>query len=101
MISPSLAGQPPGTDFEVQAPPGELANVRMDEPELRRLAERTEGQYFNCLTLDDLLSAIPEGHKVPLDTDPPMPLWNTWPVLALFIGLLLTEWLLRKRKRML
>lgn len=101
VVSPSLPGQPPVADFDVQAPPGELANVRMNEPELRRLAERTEGRYFNFLTIGELLETIPEGHKVPLDTDPPLPLWNTWPVLGLFMVLLLTEWLLRKRKRML
>ena len=37
---------------------------------------------------------------VPLDTDPPIPLWNTWPVLALFLLLLTVEWVFRKRKQM-
>jgi hypothetical protein len=37
---------------------------------------------------------------VPLDTDPPIPLWNTWPVLALFLLVITAEWVLRKRKQM-
>ena len=43
---------------------------------------------------------LPKPSPVPLDTDPPIPLWNTWPVLALFLGLLTLEWVFRKRKQM-
>ena len=66
-----------------------------------QVAERTGGKFYTFLTADDLLRQIPPGHKIPLDTDPPIPLWNTWPLLGLFITLLVTEWLLRKRRRML
>ena len=51
-------------------------------------------------TFSKLLDDLPRPQKVPLDTDPPIPLWNTWPVLALFLTLLTTEWVLRKRKQL-
>ncbi len=47
-----------------------------------------------------LLELLPPPQKVPLDTDPPIALWNTWPVYALFLGLIALEWVLRKRKQM-
>ena len=49
---------------------------------------------------DALLKDLPKPSKVPLDTDPPIPLWNTWPVLALFLLLLTVEWVFRKRQQM-
>ena len=47
-----------------------------------------------------LRGVLPEPSKVLLDTDPPIPLWNTWPVLALFLALITLEWVIRKRKQM-
>ncbi len=48
-------------------------------------------------TLEQLL---PTPRKVPLDSDPPIVLWNTWPLLAAFLVLILAEWVLRKRMQM-
>ncbi len=101
MVSPAVRGSPPTTTFEVLAPPGEFRKIEMDEAALAAAAERTGGRFYTFANAADLLRRIPPGRKIPLDTDPPIPLWNTWPVLALFITLLVTEWLLRKRKRML
>ncbi len=47
-----------------------------------------------------LLDLLPTPQKVPLDTDPPIPLWNTWPIFALFLITIGIEWVLRKRKQM-
>jgi hypothetical protein len=47
-----------------------------------------------------LLELLPAPQKVPLDTDPPIALWNTWPVFALFLVLIGAEWVLRKRRQM-
>jgi hypothetical protein len=47
-----------------------------------------------------LLELLPAPEKVPLDTDPPIPLWTNWPVYALFLTLIGAEWVLRKRKQM-
>lgn len=101
MVTPTVKGPPPSTNFEVIAPPGEFRKIEMDQATLKQAAERTSGRFYTFATADDLARQIPRGRKIPLDTDPPISLWNTWPVLALFITLLVVEWVLRKRKRML
>ncbi len=47
-----------------------------------------------------LLDLLPAPQKVPLDTDPPIALWSTWPAFSLLLGVLGLEWVLRKRKQM-
>ena len=90
----------PATEFLVVAPPGEMDRLRMDEPELRQVAEATGGAFFPLSSADEILDLLPRGRRVALQTDPPLPLWNTWPVLLLFIGLLALEWIVRKRLSM-
>jgi hypothetical protein len=97
---PVLEGPIPTATFRVDAPAGELERVQMNEPELLRAAATSGGKFFTPRTASTLLKDLPLPQKVPLDTDPPIPLWNTWPVLALFLGLITAEWLLRKRKQM-
>jgi len=90
----------PTTTYRVEAPAGELERVQMNEPELRRAAETSGGRFYTPLAASTLLRDLPRPQKIPLDTDPPVPLWNTWPVLALFLIVLTAEWILRKRKQM-
>ena len=71
----------------------------MNEPELIRAAEATGGKFTRHWP-PQLLKDLPPPSKVPLDTDPPIPLWNSWPVLTLFLVLITTEWVFRKRKQM-
>lgn len=101
MATPALEGKAPTADFRVVTPPGELQTVQMDEAELRRAADQTGGAFFRFDQASELLERIPEGHRVPLETDPPVTLWNWWPLLLVFVTLVTTEWILRKRKRML
>ena len=72
----------------------------MNEPELIKAAEATGGKFYTPLEPRRLLKDLPKPSKIPLDTDPPIPLWNTWPVLALFLMLITAEWVIRKRKQM-
>jgi hypothetical protein len=101
MVTPAVTGTPPSASFDVIAPPGEFRRIEMDESGLKQVADRTGGLFHTFVTADQLGRQIPSGRKIPLDTDPPIPLWNTWPVLLVFISLLAMEWILRKRKRML
>jgi len=93
---PALQGRAPAVDFAVTAPPGEFEKVEMDAPELRRAAELTKGKFYTFSTADRLLRDLPQGRQVPIESLPPKPLWNTWPLLVLFLVLLTTEWILRK-----
>lgn len=97
---PILEGPIPMTTFRVEAPASEFERVQMNEPELIRAAEATGGKFYTPLTADTLLRDLPRPAKVPLDTDPPIPLWNTWPVLSLFLIMITLEWVLRRRKQM-
>ena len=97
---PVLEGAIPTTTFKVDPPAGELEQVRMNAPELIRSAVLTGGKFYTPETVGTLLQDLPRPQKVPLDTDPPIPLWNTWPVLAVFLCLITAEWLLRKRQQL-
>jgi hypothetical protein len=72
----------------------------MDAAELRRAAQQTGGRFYTFETADRLPQDLPSGQRVVIETLPPRPLWNTWPVLALFLVLLVGEWILRKRRGM-
>jgi hypothetical protein len=98
---PALKAETPAVDFTVSPPAGEFAEIRMDTAELRRAAEQTGGRFYTFETAEHVLRDLPPGHQVPLESLPPLPLWNTWPVLALFLALLIAEWILRKRRGML
>jgi hypothetical protein len=97
---PVLDAPVPPATFRVDAPASELEHVQMNEPELVRAANTSHGAFYTPLTVGGLLDNLPKPEKVPLDTDPPIPLWNTWPVLGVFLTILTAEWLLRKRKQM-
>lgn len=97
---PTLQGAVPSTTFRVDPPAGELEHVEMNQADLVRAAGLTGGKFYTPGTIGSLLTDLPKPQRVPLDTDPPIPLWNTWPVLVLFLTMVTTEWVLRKRKQM-
>lgn len=96
MVLPGSASAAPAVDFAVLAPPGEFARIEMDSREMARAAERTKGRFYTFQTAGHLLEELPEGHEMPLETLPPVPLWNTWPVMLALVVLLVSEWALRK-----
>jgi len=85
------------TEFTVAPPPGEFAQINMDEKALSEAANQTGGRYYDFQTAGNLLRELPPTHQLLVETLPPIPLWNKWPVLLVFFILLITEWLLRKR----
>ncbi len=93
---PTLEGTAPSTDFHVAAPPGEFERIEMDAVALRRAAERTGGRFYTWDNADRLFHDLPRGRPVPVESLPSWPLWNRWPVLLLFLALLINEWVLRK-----
>jgi hypothetical protein len=92
-----LKGATPATGFRVMPPAGELAHTQMDAVAMRHAAEETGGRFYTFDEADELLRDMPEGQQVPIEALPPLPLWNRWPVLALFLGVLIVEWIIRKR----
>jgi hypothetical protein len=100
IVDPALAGDP-SADFEVLPPAGETERSQMDVTELTRAAADTRGKFYRFGNAYRLFDDLPEGRPVPIETLPPAPLWNKWPVLFVFLCVLVAEWLLRKRKGML
>ncbi|MGD9723694.1 MAG: VWA domain-containing protein [Pirellulales bacterium] len=101
VAAPTLEGKAPATDFLVVAPPGELEHVQMDAAELSRAADETRGRFYRIQQVDRLAGDLPPGRQVPIETLPPEVLWNQWWLLSAFLGLIVSEWILRKRKGML
>jgi hypothetical protein len=100
LLPPPALDPIPTASFRVDAPVNEFERVEMNEAELIRSAEATGGKFYTPLAAETLLTDLPKPSKVPLDTDPPIPLWNTWPVLTLFLLVITAEWVFRKRKQM-
>ena len=96
VASPTLPGEAPAADFRVVAPPGERARLQADAAALRRASSDTRGRSYSVTTVGRLLKDLPEGRQVKTDPLPPIPLWNHWLVMMIFLALLVGEWVLRK-----
>lgn len=101
VATPTLEGGAASADFLVVAPPGELERIQMDAGELKLAADETRGRFYRIADVDRLPGDLPAGNQVPIETLPPVALWNQWWLLAAFLGLIVSEWILRKRKGML
>lgn len=97
IAAPVFAGRPPSREFRVQSPPGELAETQMKGAELQAAAKASDGLFYRVHDAGKLLAALPPGRHVRVESLPPEPLWNLpWLPIA-FVGLLASEWLLRKK----
>jgi len=65
--------------------------------QLRRVAEESGGKLYNVDEVAKLIGELPRGKQVRVEAVASVPLWNSWKLALLFIGLLTTEWVLRKR----
>ena len=88
-------GNPAALDFRVSLPPEhELAPGAMDEAAMRKLAEATGGAFYR----EEDLRKLPDDVKprfVPFTTRNETVLWNWW-TMAIIVGLLTLEWIVRK-----
>jgi hypothetical protein len=101
IATPALEGGGMPVDFRVVPAPGEFERVQMELAELKRASELTKGHWYTTIDTSKLLSDLPPGQPVPIETLPPIVLWNQWPLLLLFLTLIVGEWVLRKRTGML
>ncbi|MEX0936733.1 MAG: VWA domain-containing protein [Pirellulales bacterium] len=101
LAEPAVEERPPSADFLVSAPPGEFASVQMAAAELEAAAATTRGHFYTLDQANDLLDDLPAGRQVPIEPLPPVSLWNRWWMLVVFLGLITTEWILRKKCRLL
>jgi hypothetical protein len=100
IVSPTLEGNAPATDFVVAGATGELARIEADFAELARASDETKGRHFTLANAAQLKRSLPGGRQVPIEALPPIELWNRWPLVLSIVVLLAGEWLLRKRYAM-
>jgi hypothetical protein len=86
--------------FRIAAPPGEQARVEMDAGDLKRAAEISQGRFYTLSNFSRLPAELPRGRRVVIESLPPRPIWNSPFVAGLFVLLITTEWILRKRAGM-
>jgi len=76
--------------------PVELAELTADRDFLERAARITGGRLAELNDLESLLSAFGPPRET-LTERRNVSLWDTWPMLVAFLGLLTAEWILRRR----
>ncbi len=87
----------PATRFAVVARSGEQARLELDAAALKEAARISGGKYYAWSEAERLAEDLPRGRPVRIDSSPAEPVWNRWPVAALFVALITAEWLARKR----
>jgi len=85
------------TSFVVELPSLEASQTWLNRPLLWQLAKESGGRYFEVNELDQLSAAVPNRVEKIEERGSPRPLWDTPGMLIALVGLLSTEWLLRKR----
>lgn len=96
LATPTLEGDPPAWQFSVVPPPGEHAQLMMDEEGLLLAAQTSEGRLYTLQNADRLPHDLPRGRQVRIESLPPEPVWNSPFLVGLFVVLLVAEWLGRK-----
>jgi hypothetical protein len=92
----------PQVECKVLAPPGEMERLRMNQAEMEQAATASQGKFYTLATADRLADELPPGTRVTVNAaGPPFLVWNMAVLFLLALGLLTTEWLLRKQKNLL
>ncbi len=74
----------------------------MNVSDMRRAAADTGGGFYTLATADEVFGDLKNLERVPLNQPcQPIELWNQPAVYAVLMLLLMSEWLLRKRERLL
>jgi uncharacterized membrane protein len=102
LAAPTPNGAKPQAVAKVLAPPGEMDRLQMNRPDLERAALVSRGKFYTLADAERLPAELPPLPRVTLNQPrPPWPLWNHPAVFGLAIALVTSEWLLRKRRRLL
>jgi hypothetical protein len=79
-----------------------MEQLRMNRTEMEEAAAATKGRFYTLADVDELTPNIPSGsrrsHYAP---QPPRQIWNHSIVFFVAVGLLTTEWVLRKKRHLL
>lgn len=102
LTDPAVQGTKPRAEAKVLPPPGEKERLEMNRTELMRAATESRGKFYTLANADRVVDDLPDVPRVPLNQPvPPIALWNHLLAFVLFATLIVTEWLLRRRDRLL
>lgn len=94
-LAPQSGERPPSAALRVQKPDLESRRLEADHAALERIVEQTGGSMVELDQLSDAFRAI-RDRSVQIPDDVAEPLWDSRLALLLFLGLISTEWVLRK-----
>jgi hypothetical protein len=102
LATPQVQGSKPRAEAKVLPPAGEMDNLRMNQADLERAAAESHGKFYTLADAERVPDELPAGTRVALNQPrAPYLLWNHPLAFALAAGLLVTEWVLRKRRKLL
>jgi len=102
LTEPETPAPRPRAEAKVLPPRGELDELDLDRAGMLRAAAESHGKFYTIADADQVIDDLPDVPRVPLNQPcPPLPLWNQPLMYALLAALLVSEWLLRKRERLL
>ncbi|MBN9123076.1 MAG: VWA domain-containing protein, partial [Planctomycetes bacterium] len=102
LTDPDLPGSRPSATARVLPPMTETERTELNRADLVQAATISGGGFYTLATADDVFNDLKNLQRVPLNQPcPPVPLWNSPALYTLLTLLLMAEWLLRKRERLL
>ncbi|MFM8271835.1 MAG: hypothetical protein ACKODX_05815, partial [Gemmata sp.] len=102
LTDPEVQGSKPFATARVLPPMDERERTELNRADLMQAASVSGGGFYTLANATDIFTDLKNLQRVPLNQPcPPVPLWNQPLVYGLLLSLLLAEWLLRKRERLL
>ncbi len=102
LTDPEVQGARPFANARVLPPMDERERTELNRTDLVASATISGGGFYTLANATDVLNDLKNLQRVPLNQPcPPVPLWNQPFIYVLLLSLLLAEWLLRKRERLL
>ena len=89
------------SNFTVTLPLKEIKDTWLDRNKLMGLAKLSGTTYLNPDNLKDLPSRIPDMTRMLAFESPPYPLWDNRVLFIILVTLLIVEWSLRKKYKLL
>jgi hypothetical protein len=102
LIDPEIPGTRPWATARVLPPMTERERTEMNRSDLMAAAAESGGKFYTLANATDVFNDLKNLQPVKLNQPcPPISLWNHESILKLIFVLLLSEWILRRRVRLL
>jgi len=102
LVEPDAGPNPPRAEAKVLPPPTERERLDMNRQALVAAASVSHGGFYTLADAEKVFDDLRDLEPIELNEPrPPLALWNHPAVYGLLFLVLVTEWLLRKRERLL